>query len=89
MLISLLNFSVVGFTKEWLNSCQAMCLKLFSEPNAGRPELVDGKAVYMVSTEDFAAAAEKIHSEGVTIIGGCCGTGPEHIEAVVKELKKY
>ena len=62
---------------------------VFAEPNAGRPELVDGKAVYMVSTEDFAAAAEKIHSEGVTIIGGCCGTGPEHIEAVVKELKKY
>ncbi len=61
---------------------------IFAEPNAGRPELVDGKAVYKVSPEDFAAAAEKIHSAGVNIIGGCCGTGPEHIEAMVRKLKK-
>jgi methionine synthase I (cobalamin-dependent) len=62
---------------------------VFAEPNAGKPELVDGKAVYMVSAGDFASAAEKIHSAGVTIIGGCCGTGPEHIKAVAKELKKH
>ena len=61
---------------------------VFAEPNAGKPELVDDKAVYKVSPEDFSAAAEKIHSAGVTIIG-CCGTGPEHIEALAKELKKY
>jgi len=60
---------------------------VFAEPNAGRPELVDDKAVYKVSPEDFAAAAEKIHSAGVNIIGGCCGTGPGHIEAVAKRLK--
>jgi len=60
---------------------------ILAEPNAGRPELVEGKAIYNVSPEDFAAAAEKIHSMGVTIIGGCCGTGPEHIEAVAKKLK--
>ena len=62
---------------------------VFAEPNAGKPELVDDKAVYKVSPEDFVAAAEKIHAAGVTIIGGCCGTGPEHIEAVAKELEKY
>ena len=61
---------------------------IFAEPNAGLPELVDGKAVYNVSPEDFAAAAEKIHLAGVNIIGGCCGTGPTHIEAVAKRLKK-
>lgn len=60
---------------------------IFAEPNAGKPELVDGKTVYKVSPEDFAAAAEKIYSAGVNIIGGCCGTGPEHIEAVAKKLK--
>jgi 5-methyltetrahydrofolate--homocysteine methyltransferase len=60
---------------------------IFAEPNAGKPELVDGNAVYKVSPEDFAAAAQKIHSAGVTIIGGCCGTGPEHIEAAAKKLK--
>jgi 5-methyltetrahydrofolate--homocysteine methyltransferase len=60
---------------------------IFAEPNAGKPELVEGQAVYKVSTGDFAAAAKKIHSAGVSIIGGCCGTGPEHIEAAAKKLK--
>jgi 5-methyltetrahydrofolate--homocysteine methyltransferase len=61
---------------------------VFAEPNAGKPELVDGRAVYKVTPEDFAAAVEKIHSLGVNIIGGCCGTGPEHIEAVAKRIGK-
>ncbi|HUS74009.1 MAG TPA: homocysteine S-methyltransferase family protein [Sedimentisphaerales bacterium] len=60
---------------------------IYAEPNAGKPELVDDKAVYKVSPEDFAAAAEKIYSAGVTIIGGCCGTSPAHIGAVAKKLK--
>lgn len=60
---------------------------VFAEPNAGKPELVDGNAVYKVSPEDFAKAAEKIHKAGVTIIGGCCGTGPEHIAAVSEKLR--
>ncbi len=61
---------------------------IFAEPNAGQPELVDGRAVYNVTPEDFAAAAEKIRSAGVNIIGGCCGTGPEHIRALAEMLKK-
>lgn len=61
---------------------------IYAEPNAGKPELVDDKVVYKVSPEDFAAAARKIHSAGITIIGGCCGTSPEHIEAVSKNLNK-
>jgi 5-methyltetrahydrofolate--homocysteine methyltransferase len=61
---------------------------VFAEPNAGRPELVDGRAVYRVSPEDFAEAAEKIHSAGVNIIGGCCGTGPMHIKGVAEALNR-
>jgi 5-methyltetrahydrofolate--homocysteine methyltransferase len=61
---------------------------IFAEPNAGKPELVDGRTVYKVSPEDFAAAAEKIHSAGVNIIGGCCGTTPEHIRVLAEMLKK-
>jgi 5-methyltetrahydrofolate--homocysteine methyltransferase len=60
---------------------------IFAEPNAGKPELIDGKTVYKVTPEDFAVAAEKIHSLGINIIGGCCGTGPEHIAAVSKKLR--
>ena len=60
---------------------------VYTEPNAGKPELVAGQAVYNVSPEDFAAAAQKIHSAGVNIIGGCCGTTPEHIKAVANLIK--
>ena len=60
---------------------------VYAEPNAGRPELVDGRAVYRVSPEEFATAAAKIHSAGVNIIGGCCGTTTEHIEAVAKRIR--
>jgi methionine synthase I (cobalamin-dependent) len=60
---------------------------ILAEPNAGKPQLVDGRAVYKVTPEDFAAAAEKIHSAGVNIIGGCCGTGPEHIKSIAERLK--
>ena len=60
---------------------------ILAEPNAGKPELVDDKAVYRVSPAEFAAVAEKIYSAGVNIIGGCCGTSPGHIEAMAKKLK--
>jgi 5-methyltetrahydrofolate--homocysteine methyltransferase len=60
---------------------------IFAEPNAGKPELVEGRVIYKVSPEDFAVAAKKIHSAGVTIIGGCCGTRPEHIKSLAKKLR--
>ncbi len=60
---------------------------VYAEPNAGKPELVEDQAVYKVSPEDFAAAVEKIHSAGVNIIGGCCGTGPAHIKTLAKKLR--
>ena len=59
-------------------------VSVFAEPNAGKPEVIDGKAVYRVTPDEFAAAAEQMLRAGVSIIGGCCGTGPAHIEAVVQ-----
>jgi len=61
---------------------------VFAEPNAGKPELVDDKAIYKVTPAEFADAAQKIYEFGITIIGGCCGTSPAHIEAVSKKLRK-
>ncbi|MBN1803958.1 MAG: homocysteine S-methyltransferase family protein [Sedimentisphaerales bacterium] len=63
-------------------------LLIYAEPNAGKPELVDGQAVYRVSPDEFAEAVEKIYSLGVKIIGGCCGTTPAHIKAIADKLKK-
>jgi len=59
-----------------------------TQPNAGKPELIEGKTVYKVSVHDFAAAVVKIHSAGASIIGGCCGTSPAHIEAVAKMMRE-
>jgi len=61
---------------------------VLAEPNAGKANLVDGKAVYNLSVEDFCGAMEKIHSMGVKIVGGCCGTTPAHIKAMVKIVKR-
>lgn len=80
-----------GYVKlagEYVSALSGRDVLALAEPNAGLPKLVDGRAVYNLSSEDFVAAAEKIYSAGVTIIGGCCGTGPAHIEAVAKRLKQ-
>jgi len=62
-------------------------IALLAEPNAGKPDLVDGGAVYNLSSEDFAAACERICAAGAKIIGGCCGTTPDHIKAMAQRLK--
>lgn len=62
-------------------------VQVFAEPNAGKPELVDGQAVYKVSPAEFAVACGRIVKTGIHILGGCCGTGPEHIRAVAEALR--
>ncbi len=57
-------------------------------PNAGMPENVDGRAVYKLSPDDLAEALASFVSEfGVDLVGGCCGTTPAHLAAVVARLK--
>ncbi len=79
----------VALSKEFVTAVRALSddVAICAEPNAGKPELIDDKAVYKVSPEDFASMTEKIHSAGISIIGGCCGTGPAHIEAMAKKIK--
>ncbi|MHC4271118.1 MAG: homocysteine S-methyltransferase family protein [Planctomycetota bacterium] len=61
---------------------------LLAEPNAGKPELQDGQALYKVTPVEFALTAKKIHEAGACIIGGCCGTSPDHIKAAVQKIKQ-
>jgi 5-methyltetrahydrofolate--homocysteine methyltransferase len=57
-------------------------------PNAGMPENVDGHAVYKLSPAALAdALAEFVGEYGVDLVGGCCGTTPEHLRAVVQRLR--
>jgi len=57
-------------------------------PNAGMPELVGNKAVYKMTPEKFAGNAEKFAKLGVRVVGGCCGTGPEHIRLIESQITK-
>ena len=56
--------------------------------NAGKPALVDGKTVFPETPEMVAATVQRLIQSGANIIGGCCGTTPAHIRALVKEIKK-
>ena len=52
------------------------------QPNAGLPVIEDGKTVYRVGAEEFAALMGELADMGAAILGGCCGTTPEHISAL-------
>jgi len=52
------------------------------EPNAGLPELVDGKTVFRLGPDDFARHTARFAAAGARLLGGCCGTTPDHIAAL-------
>lgn len=56
------------------------------KPNAGLPKTVDGKTVYDLSVDTFAADMKEIAEIGASLVGGCCGTTPEYIAAAVSAV---
>lgn len=52
------------------------------QPNRGLPKLVDGKATYSLTVEDFSAVMDEFCRAGVAVLGGCCGTNPDFIRAI-------
>lgn len=60
---------------------------ILAKPNAGMPELEDGVTVYKMGSEEFASAAVPLVKAGASILGGCCGTTPKHIQALVETVK--
>ena len=60
---------------------------LIVKPNAGMPEIQDGKTVYNCPPEQFVELVPEFLASGVAIFGGCCGTTAEHIAALSKALK--
>ncbi len=61
---------------------------ILCKPNAGLPEVVDGRTVYNVSPTDFASSVADFVADGVRVVGGCCGTTPAYIEALVAEISR-
>lgn len=62
---------------------------LLAKPNAGKPQLVEGKVIYPVTPDEMATFALRMKNLGVAIIGGCCGTTPAHIAAMAAALKAF
>ena len=62
-------------------------LPLATQPNAGMPRSVEGRNIYLCSPEYMASYARKFVAAGVNLVGGCCGTTPEHIRAMKSALR--
>jgi homocysteine S-methyltransferase len=61
--------------------------KLSAQPNAGMPRDIGGRRMYMASPEYMATYARHLVQAGAKIVGGCCGTTPEHIHAMVEGIR--
>ncbi len=65
----------------------ATTLPLAAMPNAGVPRAVDGRNIYLCSPEYMASFARKAINAGVQIVGGCCGTTPNHVRAMRSAIR--
>jgi len=55
-------------------------------PNAGRPQYTDGRMIYMSTPEYFSVYTKRFIDQGVRVLGGCCGTTPDHISKMANSL---
>lgn len=62
---------------------------IVAQPNAGRPKVVDNRTVFDMSPSQFAEGVELCLRAGAQIIGGCCGTTPSHIAALVPLVRSH
>ncbi|MBN2384986.1 bifunctional homocysteine S-methyltransferase/methylenetetrahydrofolate reductase [bacterium] len=62
-------------------------LPLSAQPNAGMPRMVDGRFIYLSSPEYMAEYAKRLIQSGVSIVGGCCGSTPDHIRAMMSAVR--
>jgi homocysteine S-methyltransferase len=61
--------------------------KLVAQPNAGMPRDIGGRSMYMASPEYMATYARQLVQAGARVVGGCCGTTPDHIKAMVEGVR--
>jgi homocysteine S-methyltransferase len=65
----------------------ARTVRLSAMPNAGSPALVEGRYVYLCTPEYMATWARRFLESGATVVGGCCGTTPDHIRDLVRSVR--
>lgn len=64
-------------------------IPLIAKPNAGLPKMVNGKSVFELDAAGFAAAVPELLNAGSSIMGGCCGTTPDHIREMNKVFRQH
>jgi 5-methyltetrahydrofolate--homocysteine methyltransferase len=64
-------------------------LPVMVQPNAGQPKLIDMKVIYDETPEQMAAGVAPLLEAGANIVGGCCGSAPEHIRAFRTEIDEF
>jgi homocysteine S-methyltransferase len=62
-------------------------VKLSAQPNAGKPREIEGRNIYLCSPEYMASYARRFIMSGVRLVGGCCGTTPEHIRLIKQAVR--
>ena len=62
-------------------------LPVLVQPNAGLPVIIDGETVFQVDIEEYTEAMEELLQAGIAIAGGCCGTNPDYIKALTRQIE--
>jgi methionine synthase / methylenetetrahydrofolate reductase(NADPH) len=62
-------------------------VRLSAQPNAGKPREIEGRNIYLCSPEYMASYARRFIDAGVRLVGGCCGTTPEHIRQIKQAVR--
>ncbi len=75
---------IKGFAEKLL---KIVSTPIMIMPNAGLPKIINGETVFDVDAEEFSDDMKELAQMGVSILGGCCGTTPEHIKKTVEKCK--
>lgn len=79
---------VAGYVEICRRLSAATTLPVWIKANAGMPELVDGRPVYRMTAEEYAAYVPALVEAGARFIGGCCGTSPGFIRAIKERIAR-
>ncbi len=63
-------------------------LPIIAKPNAGQPQLVEGKTIYLSKPEEFTRDIQQMIKNGAVIVGGCCGSNPKFINEISNQIKR-
>jgi 5-methyltetrahydrofolate--homocysteine methyltransferase len=78
---------IAGYVEICRRMRSATDLPIWIKANAGLPEMVDGQVVYKTTAAEFASYGPALVAAGANFVGGCCGTSPDFIRALCKELR--